>query len=82
MPPSDAPAHQLVFQTLLLQFRLLKPGQTSGMNRYFRRLHRFGKRFSAQRSHGKMPAPQGEPPPDPRKKSDRHGKVTADKWNQ
>jgi hypothetical protein len=23
-----------------------------------------------------------EPPPDPRAKSGRHGKVTADKWNQ
>ena len=52
------------------------------MNRYFRRLQKFGKRFSARRSQGEMPDPKGELPPDPRAKSQRHGKSTADKWNQ
>jgi hypothetical protein len=52
------------------------------VNRYFRRLQQFGKRFSARRSEGEMPEPKGEPPVDPRAKSKRHGKVTADKWNQ
>jgi hypothetical protein len=52
------------------------------MNRYFRRLQQFGKRFSARRSQGEMPQPRGEPPEDPRAKSKRQGRVTADKWNQ
>jgi hypothetical protein len=51
------------------------------MNRSFRRLARFGKRFSARRSQGTMtPKPVREP--DPRAKSSGHGKTTADKWNQ
>jgi hypothetical protein len=60
------------------------------MNRYFRRLQRFGKDFSARRSQGQMTNKQGElfdaatpqDVSDPRAKNERHGKVTADKWNQ
>ncbi len=60
------------------------------MNRQLRRLQQFGKRFSARRSHGTM-AEHGHDifdasrPPDvvsPLAKSSRHGKVTAEKWNQ
>ena len=51
------------------------------MNRFFRRMERFGKSFSARRSQGQMPARQVDPP-DPRTKSTGHGKKTADKWNQ
>ena len=51
------------------------------MNRYFRRLTRFGKAFSARRSQGAM-APKPAVEPDPRAKSSGHGKHTADKWNQ
>jgi hypothetical protein len=52
------------------------------VNRYFRRLQQFGKKWSARRSQGEMPTPKSEPPVDPRAKSQRHGKSTADKWNQ
>jgi hypothetical protein len=52
------------------------------MNRYFRRLQQFGKDWSARRSQGLMQKTPTEPPPDPRAKSQRHGKSTADKWNQ
>ena len=60
------------------------------MNRYFRRLTRFGKSFSARRSQGTMAptdhkvyaASTPQHVTDPRAKSERHGKVTADKWNQ
>ena len=60
------------------------------MNRYFRRLAKFGKSFSARRSQGEMPntshevIDRGTPQDvtDPRAKNERHGKVTADKWNQ
>ncbi len=51
------------------------------MNRYFRRLARFGKSFSARRSQGEM-TPRQNKQLDPRAKPHRHGKVTADKWNQ
>ena len=51
------------------------------MNRYFRRLIRFGKGYSARRSQGMMP-PAEMREPDPRAKSSGHGKKTADKWNQ
>lgn len=51
------------------------------MNRYFRRLSKFGKSFSARRTQGEM-APRGSDVPDPRSKSTGHGKKTADKWNQ
>jgi hypothetical protein len=60
------------------------------MNRYFRRLERFRKSFSAARSQGAMSnreqalydpkTPQDVT--DPRAKNERRGKVTADKWNQ
>jgi hypothetical protein len=60
------------------------------VNRYFRRLQQFGKHFSARRSQGTMANKerevfdQGTPQDvaDPRAKNERHGKVTADKWNQ
>ncbi len=60
------------------------------MNRFFRRMQRFGKPFSARRSQGEMTNAQAEvfdasTPPDvtsTRAKSHRHGKSTADKWNQ
>ena len=60
------------------------------MNRYFRRLAKFGKSFSARRSRAEMAntsrevVQAGTPQDvtDPRAKGERHGKVTADKWNQ
>ena len=60
------------------------------MNRYFRRLQQFGKDFSARRSQGRMAntstkiiaAGTPQDVTDPRAKNERHGKVTADKWNQ
>ena len=60
------------------------------MNRYFRRLQRFGKSYSARRSQGRMRNKQEEiyaastpqDVTDPRAKNERHGKMTADKWNQ
>jgi hypothetical protein len=60
------------------------------MNRFFRRMQRFGKSFSARRSQGEMANKQREvfradTPPDVtsvRAKSSRHRKSTADKWNQ
>ena len=60
------------------------------MNRHFRRLSQFGKRFAARRSHGELRNSERElcdarTPQDVtsvRAKSDRHKKSTADKWNQ
>lgn len=60
------------------------------MNRYFRRLQQFGKDFSARRSRGQtvdtsskvVEAGTPQDVTDPRAKGERHGKVTADKWNQ
>jgi hypothetical protein len=60
------------------------------MNRFFRRMQRFGKSWSARRSQGEMTNKQHEvfdarTPPDVtsvRAKSSGHGKKTADKWNQ
>ena len=60
------------------------------MNRFFRRMRGFGKSFSARRSQGEMVNTEAEifksgTPPDVtsvRAKSQRHGKSTADKWNQ
>lgn len=60
------------------------------MNRFFRRMQRFGKRWSARRSQGEMTNKQREifdahTPQDVtsvRAKSAGHGKKTADKWNQ
>ncbi len=53
-------------------------------------MQRFGKSFSARRSQAEMTNKQAEifdakTPADvtsTRAKSERHGKVTADKWNQ
>jgi hypothetical protein len=45
-------------------------------------LQSFGKRWSRRRSAAAV-RPQRPPDvPDPRAKSERHGKVTADRWNQ
>ena len=60
------------------------------MNRLMRRMARFGKSFSAKRSQGQMANTEAElyaakTPQDVtsvRAKSNRHGKSTADKWNQ
>ena len=60
------------------------------VNRFFRRMQRFGKSFSARRSRGEMANQQREvfdarTPQDvtsARAKSSGHGKKTADKWNQ
>jgi hypothetical protein len=60
------------------------------MNRFFRRMQRFGKSWSARRSQGEMTNAQREvfdanTPQDVtsvRAKSSGHGKKTADKWNQ
>ncbi len=60
------------------------------MNRFFRRMQRFGKSFSARRSQGTMANKQREvfdarTPQDVtsvRAKSAGHRKKTADKWNQ
>jgi hypothetical protein len=60
------------------------------MNRFLRRLRRFGKSYSARRSQGEMANTEGHvlsasTPPDvtsTRAKSSRHGGSTADKWNQ
>ena len=60
------------------------------MNRFFRRMQRFGKSWSARRSQGEMTNKQHEildahTPQDVtsvRAKSSGHGKKTADKWNQ
>jgi hypothetical protein len=60
------------------------------MNRFFRRMQRFGKSWSARRSQGEMTNKQREifdagTPPDVtsvRAKSAGHRKKTADKWNQ
>lgn len=60
------------------------------MNRFFRRMQKFGKSFSARRSQAEMTNKQGEvfdanTPQDvssTRAKNQGHGKMTADKWNQ
>ncbi len=60
------------------------------MNRFFRRMHRFGKKSAQERSQGQMANTEHElhsaaTPQDvesARAKNSRHGKVTADKWNQ
>jgi hypothetical protein len=51
------------------------------VNRFFRRMQRFGKRFSARRSQGEMAVKRPDVE-EPRAKASRHGKSTADKWNQ
>jgi hypothetical protein len=60
------------------------------VNRFFRRMQRFGKSFPGRRSHGEMVNTEQEifkshSPQDVtsvRAKSAGHGKKTADKWNQ
>lgn len=60
------------------------------MNRFFRRMERFGKSFSARRSAGTMTDTSQQviaanTPQDVtsvRAKNSGHGKKTADKWNQ
>jgi hypothetical protein len=51
------------------------------VNRFFRRMQRFGKSWSARRSQSEI-RPQQDLPPDPRTKASGHRKKTADKWNQ
>ena len=65
-------------------------GDTLPMNRYFRRLQQFGKSYSARRSQSEMANTSDHLLKDDRTQDDfsvraknsRHGKVTADKWNQ
>jgi hypothetical protein len=65
-------------------------GKGGGMSRFFRRMTRFRKDFSARRSKGLAPDTSrqvisADTPPDVtsvRSKSQRHRKSTADKWNQ
>ena len=60
------------------------------MNRAWRRMIRFGKDFSQRRSQGRMQNREEDlykasTPQDVtsvRAKSERKGKITADKWNQ
>jgi hypothetical protein len=60
------------------------------VNRFFKRMQHFRKRYSARRSQGLMANTEDKlhargTPPDTasvRAKSQAHGKVTADKWNQ
>jgi hypothetical protein len=60
------------------------------MNRFFRRMERFGKSFSARRTQGEMTSKHDDvlkagTPQDVtsvRAKNRGHGKKTADKWNQ
>jgi hypothetical protein len=60
------------------------------VNRFFRRMQRFGKSFSPRRTQGEMSDAQhkdfeAHTPQDVtsvRAKSTGHGKKTADKWNQ
>ena len=60
------------------------------MNRFFRRMERFGKSFSARRSQGEMTNKHDElikpgstqDVTSVRAKNSGHGKKTADKWNQ
>ena len=77
--------------------RILLAGQEVGqndegalVNRYLRRMQRFGKSFSARRSQSEMTNTSDElvgtdRQPDQlsvRAKNSRKGGVTADKWNQ
>jgi hypothetical protein len=56
-------------------------GKDERMNRFFRRMQRFGKSWSGRRSQGETPhAPQDAT--SVRAKSSGHRKRTADKWNQ
>jgi hypothetical protein len=60
------------------------------MNRFFRRMRRFGRKRQFPQDPATIKAKQravespGTPPDvtNPRTKSQLHGKVTADKWNQ
>ena len=60
------------------------------MNRFFRRMERFGKSFSARRTQGEMTNKHDEllapgttqDVMSVRAKNSGHGKKTADKWNQ
>jgi hypothetical protein len=53
------------------------------MNRFFRRMQRFGKSWSARRTfQGHEPKDERKNVEDARAKSSGHGKKTADKWNQ
>jgi hypothetical protein len=45
-------------------------------------LQGFGKRWSRRRSAAALPPQRPPEAIDPRRKSRRHGQVTADRWNQ
>jgi hypothetical protein len=45
-------------------------------------LESFGKRWSGRRSAAAVRPPRAPRAADPRAKNQRHGKVTADRWNQ
>jgi hypothetical protein len=67
-----------------------RSGHASTMNRFLRRMQRFGKSFSARRSHGEMTNTEHEvfdahTPPDVTSvpsKSSAHRNKNADKCNQ
>jgi hypothetical protein len=52
------------------------------MNRFLRRMQRFGKGRSGRAPRDEIQQQQPPPAPDPRAKNSGHGKKTADKWNQ
>jgi hypothetical protein len=54
------------------------------MNRFFRRLQRFGKSYSEKpnRNDHTLPPETPQDVPSARAKSSRHKKSTADHWNQ
>ena len=53
------------------------------MNRFLRRMQRFGRSWSGRHAHGEMANTQPSPDvEDVRAKSSGHRKKTADKWNQ
>jgi hypothetical protein len=88
--PEAVDVDELVRDGHGVRLRLRAIGKADRVNRFFRRLERFGKSFSARRSQGEMANTQREvfradTPPDvtsTRAKSSGHGKKTADKWNQ
>jgi hypothetical protein len=67
-----------------------RPGYCGDMNRFFRRMERFGKSFSGTRTQQAMADTEAQlfksgTPQDVssvRAKNSGHGKKTADKWNQ
>ena len=79
--PDAVDVHELVLDGHAGRLVPFGTGKARAMNRFFRRMERFGKSFSGRRSQGQMPVKQMDVP-DPRAKNTGHGKKTADKWNQ